>query len=93
MTNETSHAERRWRAEGDQMARDARRNAEACNDILTVRQAYAVRDMLTAFPQHTAAIVELVFDECGWPEDDLDECFLNESGLIVWNIYQGWLEL
>jgi len=90
MTNQTSHAERRWRAECDQMERDARAHAEACNDILTVRQAYAVRDMITVFPAIRDQIMELVFEECGWPKRDLDEAYLDEAGLIVWNIYKSW---
>jgi hypothetical protein len=90
MTNQTSHAERRWRSEGDQMERDARAHAEECNDILTARQAYAVRDMINAFPQIKDQIIEMVFEECGWPKRDLNEAHLNEAGLVVWNIYKSW---
>jgi hypothetical protein len=68
--------------------RAARMAAEACNELLTPAEAMALEIACKAFPQESAGLIESIFDERGWPDDDLSELWLDATGQIVWDIYQ-----
>jgi hypothetical protein len=73
--------------------RAARMAAEAVNDILTPAEAMALEIACKAFPAESAGLVESIFDERGWPDDDASELWLSETGQTVWNVYRAYRAL
>lgn len=71
-------------------ARTERLNAEACNELLTAKQAAALAIAIEAFPGTAAELVETVFEARGWPNDALDEAWLDDTGRAVWAAYGVW---
>jgi hypothetical protein len=71
-------------------ARTERLAAEACNDLLTGKEATALAIVLTALPNEAAQIVEVIFEARGWPADDVDEAYLSSAGRVVWDAYRAW---
>jgi hypothetical protein len=73
--------------------RAARMAAEAVNDILTPAEAMALEIACKAFPQESAGLIESIFDDRGWPDDDASELWLSETGQTVWKIYRAYRAL
>ena len=71
-------------------ARSARMAAEACNEILTLRQADFALACLRQNPAESIALVEDLFDTHGWPSDDLDTAWLDEAGRITWELFRAY---
>jgi hypothetical protein len=87
---QTTHAERAYHAATATRARTERLAAEACNDLLTGKEATALAIVLAALPTEAAQIVEVIFESRGWPADDVDEAYLDGAGRVVWAAYQAW---
>ena len=83
----TTHAERTYHANCAANARAERLNAEAVNDILTARQAYALVEALNAMPEASVMLVETVFEQYGWPPGSVDTAWLDDTGRVVWALY------
>jgi hypothetical protein len=73
--------------------RAAKRAAEAVNDLLTPAEAMALEIAVKAFPNESAGLVESIFDERGWPDDDASELWLSETGQTVWAVYRAYCTL
>ena len=73
--------------------RAAKLAAEAVNDLLTPAEAMALEIACKAFPQESAGLIEAIFDERGWPDDDASELWLDMTGQIVWNVYRAYQAL
>lgn len=67
--------------------------AEAVNELLTPAEAMALEIAVKAFPQESAGLVESIFDERGWPDDDASELWMNMTGQTVWNVYRAYRAL
>lgn len=70
--------------------RNARLAAEACNDILTARQADFALACLRQNADEAVALVESLFDTHGWPADDLDQNWLDDAGRVTWELFQAY---
>ena len=73
--------------------RAAKLAAEAINDMLTPAEALALEVAFKAFPQESAGLIESIFDERGWPDDDASELWLSETGQTVWAVYRAYCAL
>lgn len=71
-------------------ARTERLNAEACNDMLTPKEAAALAIAIKAFPDIAVELIETVFEGRGWPNDCVDEAWLDDTGRAVWAAYGVW---
>lgn len=87
---QTAHAERHHHTNTARRARTERLNAQACNDLLTGKEATALAIVLTALPNEAAQIVETIFEARGWPADTVDEACLDSAGRVVWAAYAAW---
>lgn len=71
-------------------ARSARMAAEACNDIMTLRQADFALACMQQAPTESVGMVEDLFDAHGWPDDRLDTAWLDDAGRITWAVFKAW---
>jgi hypothetical protein len=71
-------------------ARNARMAAEACNYILTRRQAEFALDCIQQAPNESMYLVEDLFDTHGWPSDDLDTAWLDDAGRVTWELFTAY---
>lgn len=69
-------------------ARSARLAAEACNELLSLAQADFLLACVEQNPVDSIPLVESIFDEVGWPDTDLDENWLDDTGARVWKAYR-----
>ena len=81
-----------WNAHADE-ERAARMAAEAVNDLLTPAEAQALEAAFNAFPHESAGLIEAIFDERGWPDDDASELWLDMTGQTVWAVYRAYQAL
>lgn len=84
----TTSAERDYWAAADAEARRRKMLAIACNEIMTPAKADFFLACVEFDPAECAGLVETIFDAAGWPDDDLDECYLDAAGLKVWRAYR-----
>jgi hypothetical protein len=85
-----THPERAYHAACGLRARTERLNAEACNDMLTPKEAAALAIVLEALPVEAPQIIETLFESRGWPNDCVDEAWLDDTGRAVWDAYRVW---
>ena len=90
MLNQTTYAERAYNASCAETARTQRQAAEACNEILTLAQADFVMACIKQNLAESFELVERLFDQEGWPNDDLDTAWLDEAGRVTWAIYRAY---
>jgi hypothetical protein len=81
-----------WNAHASE-ERAGRMAAEAVNDLLTPAEAMALEIACKAFPNESAGLVESIFDERGWPDDDASELWLDMTGQTVWAVYRAYCAL
>lgn len=86
----TLYTERAYHDNCAERAASERRAAEACNDILTLRQADFALACLRQNPVEAIALVEDLFDTHGWPDDDLDTAWLDDAGRVTWELFQAY---
>lgn len=67
--------------------------AEAVNDIMSMEQAIALQILMERFPEEYSATLELIFDNRGWPADDVDDNWLTSTGTVVMRIYRAYRAL
>lgn len=84
----TTSAEREYWAEGAREASRRRMLAEACNEIMTPAKADFLLACVEHDPEESIGLVENLLDELGWPDDELDELWLDEAGSKVWRAYR-----
>jgi hypothetical protein len=70
--------------------RNARLAAEACNDILTLRQADFALACMRQNAAEAVGLVEDLFDTHGWPSDDLDTAWLSDAGRVTWELFKAY---
>lgn len=83
-------AERTYHESCALRARTERLNAEACNDMLTPKEAAALAIAIEAFPDIAVDLIETVFEGRHWPNDCVDEAWLTDTGRAVWAAYGVW---
>ena len=71
-------------------AQNSKQAARACNDIMSLAQASALKLAMDALPQAGAFLAEAAFEEYGWPHDELDESWLNDAGRATWAVFKAW---
>lgn len=86
-------AERAYHGNCAERAASERRAAEACNEILTLRQADFALACLRQNPVEAIALVEDLFDTHGWPDDDLDTAWLDAAGRVTWGLFKAYREM
>lgn len=84
----TTSAERDYWAAGDAEARRRKMLAIACNEIMTPAKADFLLACVERDPVESAWLVEGLLDELGWPDDELDELWLDKAGERVWKAYR-----
>lgn len=75
-----------WAAQAKADA-EGRSAAEAANGLLTESQNTFLTNLLEQKPfddDTTAQIICDVFETIGWPDQDLESCWLDASGQIAW---------
>ena len=70
--------------------RDDRWAAEACNAILTLRQADFALACMRQNADEAVGLVEDLFDTHGWPSDDLDTAWLDDAGRVTWELFTAY---
>ncbi len=83
----TTHAERTYHANCAANAHTQRLAAEACNDLLTGKEATALAIIVEALPVEAPQLIETIFESRGWPADAVDETWLTSAGRVVWRAY------
>ena len=83
-------AEREYHDNCAERAASERRAAEACNEILTLRQADFALACFWQNPVEAIALVEDLFDAHGWPSDDLDTAWLDDAGRVTWELFKAY---
>lgn len=71
-------------------ARTARQAAEACNELLTIAQASALKLAMDALPEAATLIAETAFEAYGWPADEVDENWLTTAGSKTWAVFKAY---
>ena len=82
--------EHEYNAACAERARDDRRAAEACNAILTLRQADFALACIRQNADEAVGLVEDLFDTHGWPSDDLDTAWLDDAGRVTWELFTAY---
>jgi S-methylmethionine-dependent homocysteine/selenocysteine methylase len=54
------------------------------------QEAAALAIVLEALPVEAPQIIETLFESRGWPNDCVDEAWLDDTGRAVWDAYQVW---
>ena len=79
--------EHEYNAACAERAASERRAAEACNEILTLRQADFALACMRQNADEAVGLVEALFVTPRWPSDDLDTAWLDDAGRVTWELF------
>lgn len=71
-------------------ARLGRLAAQACNESMTEAQARVLILAMSAFPDEAVYLAETIFEAYGWPSDDVDMSWLDNTGRAVWAAFTAY---